>query len=603
MSPAALLRATTSLQRMSRPVRFRRTRGRHARLGDAEEVRLRGLELEETHARLDAALNSVTHGLMMVDAELSLVMCNRQLRELLNFDPDIVRPGAAMRQVLAHSIAVGNHPGMSLDRLVQDVMRLVKAGHRTSFHQHLPCGRVLAVSWVPVAGGGWVCTYEDITVREAATARAVHLACHDAVTDLPNRRALLDAMQIAWPQPDQYPFSLLCLEIDRFQSICETLGHSTCDMLLQEVADRLGSCVRRGDMVAHLGGACFAVMQVAPASAELAQRLATRLLEALQAPVVDDGRSLMATVSIGIAMPDGAQDGPADVLRNATLAMHRAAAKGGGRAKHYVAAMDRAAQAQHALELDLRAALAARQFELHYQPLVSVADHAVTGFEALVRWRHPVRGMVSPAEFIPLAEQLGLIGPIGEWVLRTACAEAACWPGNVHVAVNLSPEQFTGSATANLATMVADILAETGLPGTRLELEITESVRLQEDAATLDMLHALRGLGSRISLDDFGTGYSSLSYLRCFPFDKIKIDQSFVRGLPAAESMAIVRAVTALGASLGIATVAEGVESPAQLKALVVAGCDQVQGYLFSKPRPACEVPGLIVAAPQHLAA
>ena len=596
MTAAVLMRSTVNLHRLSTQARLA---GRHRR-DDAEEVRVRGLELDETHARLDAALNSVSHGLMMVDAELRLVMCNRQLRELLNFDPDIVRPGAAMRQVLAHSIAVGNHPGRSLGQLVLDVRRLVKSGTRADFRQHLPGGRVLAVSWEPIVGGGWVCIYEDITVREAATARAVHLACHDAVTDLPNRRALLDAMQIAWPLPHQHRFSLLCVEIDRFQSICGTRGHSTGDMLLQEIADRLGSCVRRGDMVAHLGGASFAILQAAPASAELALRLATRMIESLQMPIVNDGRTLLATASIGIAMPDGVPDEPSDVLRNATLAMHRAAEEGGGRAVPYAPDLDRAAQARQALELDLRAALSEGQFEVHYQPLVSVRDRVVTGFEALLRWRHPVRGMVSPAEFIPLAEQLGLIRPIGDWVLRTACAEAACWPGNVRVAVNLSPEQFAGG---NLASVVADILAETGLAGARLELEITESVRLQEDVGTLDMLHALRRLGARISLDDFGTGYSSLSYLRCFPFDKIKIDQSFVRGLPSPESAAIVRAVSALGASLGIATVAEGVETEAQLKALVAENCDELQGYLFSRPRPACEVPELIVAVPARIAA
>jgi EAL domain-containing protein (putative c-di-GMP-specific phosphodiesterase class I) len=362
--------------------------------------------------------------------------------------------------------------------------------------------------------------------------------------------------------------------------------------------------------VAHLGGGSFGVLQAAPASADLAQRLAARLIDALQTPVRHEGRSLMATVSIGIARPDdapdgaeGAYDGPSDVLRNATLAMHRAAAHGGNRATLYAADMDRTAQAQHELELDLRGALEARQFEVHYQPLVSVKNRAVTGFEALLRWRHPVRGMVSPADFIPLAEQLGLIRPIGEWVLRTACAEAATWPAPVRVAVNLSPEQFTGHLGAGLADTVAGILADTGLDGTRLELEITESVRLQEDAATLGTLHALRRLGARIALDDFGTGYSSLSYLSGFPFDKIKIDQSFVRALPGQQAAAIVRAVASLGASLGITTVAEGVETQTQLIALVAESCDEMQGYLFSKPRPACDVPGLIEAALERLAA
>jgi diguanylate cyclase (GGDEF)-like protein len=564
---------------------------------------MRGQELDETHARLDAAVNTMTHGLMMVDAELSLILCNNQLRAIFRLDPDIVRPGASMHQVLAHSIAVGNHPGVTIDQLMSDLRDLMAAATRATFPLNLQDGRVVSVTWEPIGAAGWVCTCEDITVREAATARAVYLSCHDAITDLPNRRALLDAMQTAWPLPDTHGFSLLCVEIDRFQAICDTRGHCTGDILLQEIAARLRQSVRGSDTVAYLGGASFGVLQAAPASTDLAQHLAGRLIDALQTPVRNEGRSLMATVSIGIAVPDATQDGPSDVLRNATLAMHRAASKGGSRAELYAAAMDRAAQARHELELDLRGALAARQFEVHYQPLVSVKNRVVTGFEALLRWRHPVRGMVSPAEFIPLAEQLGLIGAIGEWVLRTACAEAATWPAPVRVAVNLSPEQFVGTQGAGLAATVAGILAETGLDGARLELEITESVRLQEDAATLGTLHALRRLGARISLDDFGTGYSSLSYLSGFPFDKIKIDQSFVRAMPSQEASAIVRAVASLGASLGITTVAEGVETQAQLIALVAESCDEMQGYLFSKPRPACDVPGLIAAALERVAA
>ncbi len=570
---------------------------------NAEEVRLRGQELDETHARLDAAINTMTHGLIMVNEELGVVLCNRQLRAMFKFDADIVRPGAAMREVLSHSIDVGNHPGATPDQLLAELHELLRPGLRASFSQNIQDGRVVSVNWEPLETGGWMCTCEDITVREAATARAVYLACHDAVTDLPNRHALLGILQTAWPEPEAPGFSLLCIEIDRFQSICDTRGHCTGDILLQEIAARLGSCVRAGDRVAHLGGASFGVMQAAPATPALAQRLAARLIETLQTPIRTEGRSLLATVSIGIAFADTQTSGPADVLRNATLAMHLAADKGGNCANLYGADMDRTAQARHELELDLRGALDARQFEVLYQPLVSAKTRTITGFEALLRWRHPVRGMVSPADFIPLAEQLGLIRPIGEWVLRTACAEAATWPAPVRVAVNLSPEQFTGVEGAGLVDIVADILATTGLDGTRLELEITESVRMQEDAATLDTLHALRRLGARISLDDFGTGYSSLSYLRSFPFDKIKIDQSFVRALPGQEATAIVRAVVSLGASLGITTVAEGVETELQLQALVAEACDELQGYLFSKPRPACDAAGLIAAAPIQLAA
>ncbi len=543
------------------------------------------------------------HGLIMFDADLRVVLCNRQLRALFRFDPDIVRPGATLAQVLAHSIDVGNHPGATFADVSAEMAALAASGTGRSFQQSLPDCRLVSVDWKPMQGGGWVCTYEDITAREAATARAAHLVRHDAVTDLPNRKALLEAIAAAWPQRRAAGFSLLTLEIDRFRGICDICGHANGDAVLQQVATRIMGCMRQSDTLAHTGGAGFAVLLHAPASWDVALRMRSRLVEALLEPVLIDGHVLTVSASMGIAVPASARAGASplagaeEVLRNATLAMHRASAGGYGRAQVYGPIMDQNAKARHALEVDLRGALAANQFEVHYQPLVSVLSQVVTGFEALLRWRHPTRGLVSPGEFIPLAEELGLIANIGAWVLRTACAEAATWPSPVRVAVNLSPHQFTDVTCGSLPAIVASVLADTGLPGFRLELEITESVRLQDDTATLDILHALRELGARISLDDFGTGYSSLSYLRCFPFDKIKIDQSFVRSLPSAEATAIVRAVASLGASLGIATVAEGVETQAQLAALVAESCDEMQGYLFSRPRPAADVPELLTQA------
>ena len=572
---------------------------------DVDEIELRGIELDETQARLEAALNTMPHGLLMLDTELRVVLCNTRLRAMFNFDPDIVRPGSTMGQVIDHSVDLGNHPGQSAAQVYQTIKQRAAHGVASAYQQALPDGRLLAVHWEPTRDGGWVLTYEDITTRVAATERAAHLARHDATTGLPNRVALAEAMLVSWHRRQGMGFNLLCLEIERFEEVCDTCGHSAGDELLRRIGERLSSCVRHSDLVAHLRGATFALLQLAPANSQIAERLARRVVDAVQAPMRIDGRTVLPSVRVGIAVCDlvdlaaGPEASGEETLRNASLALTRAAQDGGERIRLYAPDMDRRAQARHALEMDLRAALAAQQFALHYQPLVSVAQRRVIGFEALMRWQHPERGFVSPGLFIPLAEEIGLIGALGEWALHEACREAAGWPSDVRVAVNLSPLQFANSDA--LVQSVADALAQSGLPGARLELEITESVRLLDDAATLETLHRLHKLGAHIALDDFGTGYSSLSYLRAFPFDKLKIDQSFVRGLPEPDSVAIVRAISALGASLEIATVAEGVETATQLEALVAVGCDVLQGYLFSKPQPAREVPGIIAQAPTRL--
>ena len=572
---------------------------------DAAEVELRGQELEETHARLDAALNTMPHGLIMLDAEERVVLCNRRLRALLGLDPDVVRSGATLEQVVAHSCGLGNRPGHSAQQALAATRARMAHGVACAFEQGLPDGRLLSVRWEPMAAGGWVVTYEDITARVAATQRAAHLARHDVNTDLPNRAALIETMQAAWQRRRGLGFNLLCLEIERFQEICDTSGHAFGDELQRRVAERIAGCVRDADMVAFLRGARFGVLQLAPANPDFALRLAHRLREAAQAPLRLHGQTVLPACRIGIATQHiasadvglDAAESVQELLRNASLALTRAGQEGESPILLYAPDMDRRAQARHALEIDLRAALSAGQFVLHYQPLVSASRRCVTGFEALLRWRHPVRGTVLPAVFVPLAEELGLIDEIGAWVLRSACAEATHWPSDVSVAVNLSPLQFKPGRGPAVDRVVADALARSGLAPRRLELEITESLRLMEDAPTKAALHRLRGLGAAIALDDFGTGYSSLSYLRSFPFDKLKIDQSFVRGLPEAESTAIVRAISALGASLGIATVAEGVETLTQLAALVGEGCDILQGYLFGRPCPSREVPGALASA------
>jgi diguanylate cyclase (GGDEF)-like protein len=382
--------------------------------------------------------------------------------------------------------------------------------------------------------------------------------------------------------------SILSLDLDRFKKVNDTLGHPAGDRLLQAVAERMRGCVRAEDIVARLGGDEFAIVQVPTGQSPNIASLAARLIDTVAAPYDIDGHQVVIGVSIGITIAPGDGDVPDVLMKNADLALYRAKADGGGVYRFFEVEMDARMQARSALELDLRKAIANGEFELYYQPIVDVKSGHATGCEALVRWHHPGRGLVMPGEFIPLAEETGLIVPLGEWILRQACAEAARWPKHVTVAVNVSPAQFKNR---NIVQTVISALASSGLAAGRLELEITELVLLQETEGAFATLHQLHELGIRISMDDFGTGYSSLGYLRSFPFDKIKIDQSFIRDLSTKEdSVAIIRAVVGLGSSLGITTIAEGVETKDQLARLTEEGCDEVQGYLFSPPLPASDI-------------
>jgi predicted signal transduction protein with EAL and GGDEF domain len=369
-------------------------------------------------------------------------------------------------------------------------------------------------------------------------------------------------------------------------------GHPVGDGLLRQVAERLSSCVRQLDTVARFGGDEFGVVQVGPDRVEDVATLAQRIIDVLSRPYEVDGYQVIIGVSLGIAMACTDGSDPDTLLKNADIALYRAKAEGRGVYRFFAPEMDVRLQQRRKLELELHAALLNGEFELYYQPQLDLATERICGFDALMRWNHPTRGLVNPYEFIWLTEEMGLIVPLGEWALRQACREAMLWPYDVRVAVNLSPVQFNRH---DLVRSVTKALADSGLPAQRLDLEITESVLLMHNAENLDILREMRALGVRISMDDFGTGYSSLSYLRSFPFDKIKIDQSFIRDLPHdKDAVAIVRAITALGTSLGMVTVAEGVERPDQLTRLRDEGCVEVQGYLFSVPQPASEIPGLL---------
>jgi diguanylate cyclase (GGDEF)-like protein len=425
-------------------------------------------------------------------------------------------------------------------------------------------------------------------------AQIARLAHYDPLTDLPNRvlfqKSLSEALARRSRKGDQ--LAVHFIDLDRFKTVNDTLGHPLGDALLREAAERLRRCVRDGDTVARLGGDEFAVVQTGLSDMAGATRLAGRVVEAMAAPFELQGHQVVIGASVGVAAAPSDGEDADELLKKADMALYRAKADGRGAFHFFERAMDEQLQARRALEMDLRRALQDGEFELYYQPLYHLGDERVAGCEALLRWRHPERGMVSPADFIPLAEEIGLIMPLGEWVLRHACAEAARWPEHVRLAVNLSPAQFRDRG---LVRTVVSALAASALPAQRLELEITESVLLQDSVANMSMLHDLKALGVRISMDDFGTGYSSLSYLRSFPFDKIKIDQTFVRDiLDDSDAMAIIKAVLDLGASMGIVTTAEGVETLEQMNALRGQGCAEIQGYFISRPAPAAEIARLL---------
>ncbi|MCA1377200.1 MULTISPECIES: EAL domain-containing protein [unclassified Bradyrhizobium] len=436
----------------------------------------------------------------------------------------------------------------------------------------------------------------DITERKRAEARLAFMAQHDGLTGLPNRSLLRQQMDemLLHTRRGSEKVALLMLGLDNFKAVNDTLGHAVGDKLLRGVAKRLRSTLREEDALARLNSDEFAVLQSGLARPEDAVMLAKRLLAAIADPYLLDGHSVVIGASIGIAMAPGDGEDSEKLLKSADMALSRAKLDARGSFAFFEAALDAKAQSRRKIEVELRDAIQNDVLRPYYQPLIDLSSGRITGFEALVRWPHAERGMVSPAEFIPVAEDTGLINPLGGLMLRRACLDAAAWPDDVRVAVNLSPLQFR---SGNLLSMVTDALKHSGLAPRRLELEITETLLLEKSAQVLATLHALRALGVRISMDDFGTGYSSLSYLRSFPFDKIKIDQSFVRDLAAnREAQAIIRSIVSLGKGLGVTITAEGVETEAEFSCLRAEGCHEGQGFLFSKARPHAEIVSLLAA-------
>ncbi|MDP3897422.1 MAG: EAL domain-containing protein [Mesorhizobium sp.] len=541
--------------------------------------------LETQTLRFETSLDNMSHGLCMFDADRRLVVSNRRYCEMFGLNPAQIAPGMTESQLMKLAM---DEPGRvnsaeAVSRTVEEAGVL----HRAN-------GNLIAVLRRPMANGGEVVTYEDITERRLTEAKMVHMARHDPLTNLPNRRLFHEELEHALSHAEAgEKIAVLFLDIDHFKSVNDSLGHPVGDELLRAVTQRLLGAVRAADTIARLGGDEFAIVQAHAAQPSNSTILAARLIEIMAVPFLIAGNEVVIGTSIGIALsPDDGTE-PQQLLRNADMALYRAKEDGRGIHRFYESQMDARAKQRRALEIELRHALQMNEFTLFYQPTVDTGSELVTGFEALLRWRHPTRGLIQPDDFIPMAEETGLIVPISEWIFGKACREAVKWPDNITVAVNLSPVQLK---SPNLVLAVKAALAASGLAPERLELEITESVLLQDNERTMSVLHQFRALGIRIAMDDFGTGYSSISYLRKFPFDRIKIDRSFVNEMAdRKDSMAIIRAVSAIGISLNMATTAEGVETRDQFERVKSEGCTQVQGFLFGKPRPAAEIPALLV--------
>ncbi|MEX8520753.1 MAG: putative bifunctional diguanylate cyclase/phosphodiesterase [Leptothrix sp. (in: b-proteobacteria)] len=549
--------------------------------------------LQVQNTRFEAALENMSQGLCMFDKDRRMVVCNRRYLDMFKLQGvDLV--GQSLAEVTRHGCCALS-AGAEGDCLASEAYLTLALSPTRGMLQHdCPDGRVFIIAHEPLPDGGFVHTFDDITAWRAANAKMARMASHDALTDLPNRLLLRERLDFALThRASGHSCALLCLDLDRFKAVNDSLGHPAGDALLQQVTQRLRQLVRGTDTVARLGGDEFAILLDNLSPSTKVEELAERLVSAIEQPFDLDGQTANIGVSIGIAIAPRDGNDSLALIKAADLALYDAKAAGRGCFSFFDAGMDTAAQGRRRLEIDLRRALKEDEFQLYYQPLMNVGAQNVSGFEALLRWNCPRRGMVQPDVFIPMAEELGLIVPMGDWVLRRACLDAMQWPGELMLAVNVSAKQFLQGGA--LIESVQAALRVSGLPAERLELEITETVLMDNTHATIDTLYRLRELGVHIVMDDFGIGYSSLAYLRSFPFDKVKIDKSFVQEIEhKSDAMAIVRAVSGLCSSLGIASTAEGVETSEQLRLVTAEDCTEVQGYLFSRPIPGADIPRLL---------
>jgi diguanylate cyclase (GGDEF)-like protein len=540
--------------------------------------------LRSRSRELQLTLDNITQGILMVDGDGMVAVVNQRAIELLDLPADVMDREVSNAELFRILYERGEYSDASKvgPAVIDYIGGKPGADPLTCYERERPNGIVLEVRTTPLPDGGFVRTFTDVTERRRSEAQIMHLARHDALTGLANRVVFREALEQAIGEGER-SFAVLGIDLDRFKVVNDTAGHPVGDRLLKMVAKRLKATLRDCDLAARLGGDEFAVIQREVSDPGEAGALAGRICQALARPYDIDGKPVFIGASVGIALADGSS---ADaMLKAADLALYEVKADGRGSFRFFDPEMNARFDARRQLEESLRSALDGGQLEVHYQPKIDIATRRISGFEALLRWNHPVRGPVSPVEFVPIAEDIGFIVPIGAWVLEQACRDVAQLPGGEGVAVNLSSAQFR---SGDLVEMVQRALDNSGLTANRLELEITESLLLERDEKTLEQLYALRRLGVRVSMDDFGTGYSSLSYLLSFPFDRIKIDRSFVRQLAhGGPSAAIIRAIVGLARNLGIATTAEGVEAEAELATLAALGCTEAQGFAFGRPEPA----------------
>ena len=562
----------------------------HHELGRSQEESLRIRNLQ-----FDTAINNMSQGLCFFDANHKLIVCNQRYIEMYDLPPGRVHPGTPLSEIVDLRFEAGSFPAMSRDEYLKWRSNVAVSAEPTDSIVELRNGRTFKIRHRPMPDLGWVATHEDITEQRHTELKIEHMAHHDSLTDLANR-VLLNARldEVLGRAAGNGMVAVHHLDLDRFKAVNDTFGHLGGDTLLRAVAERLRGLVRPGDVIARMGGDEFVIVQAPITDVSEAAELAQSVVDGISEPIGIDSHQAVVGVSIGIAVSPNDGSTPVKLLRNADLALYRAKADGRCTFRFFESSMDEQMQSRRTMEQDLRKALSSGEFELHYQPVVNLNSGEISGFEALVRWNHPEHGMIPPSAFIPLAEEIGFIVPLGEWIIRQACFTARNWPENLRVAVNISAVQFRN---AGLPQIIVGALAASGLDPARLEIEITETVLLQDKAATLAVLHQLRALGIRIAMDDFGTGYSSLTYLQSFPFDKIKIDRSFVKDITEnAGSLNIVRAVAALAQGMGMVATAEGVETNEQLEQIRAEGCTEMQGYLFSRPLPAADIERLFLS-------
>jgi diguanylate cyclase (GGDEF)-like protein len=543
----------------------------------------------------------------MFDGERRLVVWNERYAELYGLRPDLLKVGTPHEAIIADRISHGILRGETSKSAARKKIASLNELPRDTAScrvDEFSDGRFILVTRQPMAEGGWLATHEDITERRRAEAEIIHLARHDALTGLPNRAEFNVKLEEASMRLKRNggTSTIMMIDLDKFKVVNDTLGHPAGDKLLIEVGKRLQSTARETDVLARLGGDEFAIIQQdTPNQHEAAIALALRIVDAISRPFDLNGHRVSLGVSIGIVLAPEHDADPEGLLKRADLALYDAKANGRNDYRFFRNELLEVADTQRTAENELRDAIERKEFELHYQPVVDAKTRTLCGVEALVRWRHPAKGLIGPDKFVPLAESTGLIAPLGEWILRQACADAASWPAHVKLAINISAIQFKKD---NLFEIILATLVETGVTPARLELEITETSLLENQEAHLTTIRQLKNLGISMALDDFGTGYSSVNYLSNFPFDKIKIDKSFTQGvLSRRDCKAVVASTLALAQGLGTVTTAEGVETEEQLEYMRAAGVDLVQGYLFGRPVPICQLDLHGIVSPREMVA